>query len=886
MTRATSAARRFLSRVAALFAPGRAERNLAREVEAHLALIEDDLVARGQTRADARLEARRAFHGIEQMKERQRDERAFRALAGWPMDLKLGLRMAVRSPGLTLVAVIALAVAIGGGAAYLEFANDMFRPSIAAPGGDRLVGIITWNTAAGQPERHGLEAFRTWQRDLTLIEDLAAAAPITAPVTTADGRTADVLGVRVTASAFRLFPVAPVLGRPILDSDENPAAPAVAVIGHALWRARFNADPGVIGARVTIGDTDHTIVGVMPDRFGFPVNHNLWAPLRSAPGRAPATGPELAVFGRLAQGASKEAAQSQLASIRIDAGRLDDDPRTREVTAYVRAALGDGEMDAVATYAVNLAFLALLALCAANVATLVFGRTVTRESEITVRTALGASRGRIVSQLVAEALVLTSLAAIAGLAGARLLLNWASDVWVAAQGVPLPFWWDPRMTWETWLYAGALAAIAALIVGAAPGLKATGDAMQTRLKFAAAGATMKFGGVWTAIVIVQVGVTTFFLLMVMALASSILALERQYRDVAIDRGAYLTAWMTTDTGDGATASHEFARAREVVRQRILEAPSVIAATYTSQLPGIDHVPAILDTGGARTSVRRVEVGEGYFETFELTLVAGRDFTPREREAGSAVALVDQSFVDHVLGGRAAVGTTVREVSRRDGEPQGPALEIVGVVSDMSTAQHRTARDATLYVPIDPARAAAHFVVHAGPNARAEGLPAVAAAVRAVAVTLPSGTQMVEARTLDQTAGEDAVGFIFSAFGLVGAVAVLLATAGIYALVSFTLARRTREVGIRTALGASPRRIATGLLSRAMLQVGLGVLAGAIPGALILSSVVDTGVLRGLAAGAVAAVAVAGFLMALAAAACSVPLRRVLRIDPTQAMREG
>ena len=275
-----SALRRVLRRVTTTFRAGRAETELAREIHAHLQLLEDQFVSDGMTREDARDAARRAFGGVEQVKERQRDERAFRWLAGWPMDLKLGARMLVKSPGLTVVAVTALAVAIGAGAAYLEFTRDLMSPTLPVANADGIVGVQIWDPQRAAPETQAIHDFAVSREEADLFELLGADRWIDRHIATDDGRLERARGVEISASAFRLFPNAPLLGRTLRTDDEHPGASPVVVIGADLWQALFDAEPDAIGRTVRVGPGVHTVVGVMPQDFGFPTNKNLWVPLK------------------------------------------------------------------------------------------------------------------------------------------------------------------------------------------------------------------------------------------------------------------------------------------------------------------------------------------------------------------------------------------------------------------------------------------------------------------------------------------------------------------------------------------------------------------------------------------------------------------------------
>ena len=880
--------RRSIRRFVTLFRSGKAESDLAREITGHLQLLEDDFVAKGMSREDAQFAARRAFGGVEQAKELQRDARAFRYLAGWSMDLTLGVRMLVKSPGLTVIAVIALAVAFGAGATYLQFINGMVRPSLAFAGGDRLIGIINRDLEKNALDRRNLHDYRAWREQLTLIENIGASQDVAGDVATEDGRAGPADGVRITPSAFRLVPASPLMGRPLVDADESAASPPVAVIGEALWESRFNRDPEVLGRTVTIAKTRHAIVGVMPRAFGFPVNQNLWIPFRDdgAPVKR-GEGPPISVVGRLAPGVTLAAAQAELAAVTMRAASEDPlsnqrlQPEVRSYVASLRSSL-DISLQMMFLYMVNLAFIALLLLCAANVATLVFGRTVTREGEITVRTALGASRGRIVSQLVAEAAVLASVAAVAGLGFSRYALGLVRRAWEQAQGSAMPFWWSERLTLETFLYTALLVIIAALMIGGIPALKATGPEMQTRLKDAGAGSTMKFGGLWTSVIVTQVAFTVVFLLSVVSLGWTVLVIQQQYNDVAFQRRDYLVAQFAPNTGGEPDAAATY-RHREEFLRRLREAPAVANATYTDLLPGSDSAWPEYEFDQKVFSLRVSHIGPDFFETFGRELIAGRLFTPAEIESGANVAVVDESFVRFVLGGRSAPGQQVREVA--DSGAKGEWIEIIGVTTDISTSARKSIKDAQFYLPMgaSPPRPVT-LVVHSQPGYRSEGLGQVATALRETAADGPADTRVSQVRTMEANGEGDVVGYLFTSLAIVGAVALLLSTAGIYALISFTLVRRTREIGIRTALGASPRRIITGILSKALLQIGLGVAGGFVPGVLIVGLVSAESGRNGIVDGLTIGTAVAGFILIVAAVSCAVPLRRALRVDPTEALR--
>jgi putative ABC transport system permease protein len=887
--------RRFLLRLLSFVRFNRADADLARELEAHLRLLEDRFVVDGMPRDEASAAARRAFGGqLEQVKARHRDARSFRWLDESWLDAKLGARMLIKYPGLTLIAVVALSVAIGGGAAYLEFVNDAIRPRLPVTGGDRIVGIQLWDTTTGEADHRALHDFAAWREGVTSVEDLGAYRPMEHNLITEEGRAEPVHGVEINASAFRLVPTPPQLGRTLIEADERPGSPPVVVLGHGLWQARFGSDPAIVGRTVRLGSVAHTVVGVMPEGFGFPVNHVLWAPLRlSAAGMQRGQGPPIKIFGRLALGVRLETAQSELTSLAL---RRETDspaanhrlrPRIRPYVESLWSSFKDGLLQMRILYAVNLFFVALLAVCGANVATLVFGRTIMREGEITLRTALGASRGRIVAQLFVEALVLSSLAAAVGLAVASYGLRWGKAAWLSGTtgGAAPPFWWNDRLSVETFLYAGLLALLAAVMVGVLPALKATGAQMQSRLKTAAAGGTsMKFGGAWTAVIVTQVAITVVFLLAVVSLGWNYYANEYRGGDVAFPREKYLSARLEPDREKATPILREFER-------RLNTEPGVVGVTHATAFPGMKHSEFFVEFQSIAPSlpadrplwVQSAAVAASFFDTFDARIIAGRAFTPADVNLDRPVAIVDQTFVQKVLGGRSPVGQWVRQPQNSERPRPGPWYEIVGVVSDLSVAPTKTSEDAVLYRPATPgADAPVWIAVRVDDDARS-----LAPRLRTIAAAVDPTLRLYDVMRLDQVNESDQLAsqFFLRALALVSAVALTLSTAGVYSLMAFTVARRTREIAIRAAVGADRRHLLKDIFSRAFGQVAVGVAAGSIPGALLVAAGAPE-IARG-SAPSVAAVALAGvatFMLTVTLLACSVPARRVLRIEPVDALR--
>jgi putative ABC transport system permease protein len=911
-------------RLRAVFFRAREEAEMDEEMRFHLDMEADRLVReQGLDPAEARRRAAVAFGSVEKHREEVREARGLAWLFGMSLDFKLGARMLVKYPGLTLVGGIAIAFAIGVGAAAFKVVSAVASPSIPLDEGSRIVGLRNWDARRSRVEERALHDFAAWRDELRTVEELGAFQTVERNLITAAGEAEPVLVAEMSAAGFRVARVPPLLGRALVDADERPGAPPVMVIGHDEWRRRFGGDPGIVGRALRLGETAYTVVGVMPDGFAFPVSHTIWVPLRLDPlAHERGRGPEIRVFGRLAPGVSLREARAELATLgRRAAADFPDTHRhlRPEVLPYAESIFPlrlDGSFRA-AMWSVNLFFVLFLVLICTNVAMLMFARTATRESEIVVRTALGASRGRIVMQLFAEALVLGGLGALIGLAAAAFGLRWGLSVMEGTmdvmEGGSLPFWVDASLSPATVLYAALLTVLGAVVAGVMPALKVT-RGLGSRLRQAAVGTPgARFGGVWTAAIVAQVALTVA--LPAAAFFTRRDAVQIRSREVPFAAGEYLSARVEMDRAALLAASDSgrsalrarFAASRRELERRLAAEPAVAGAAYASLLPRMDHPQRRieLDEGGAGRPgpspghcegpmtpqqwdcVSSASVDAGYFGVLEAPVLAGRGFHAGDLEPGSRVVVVNRSFVERALGGRNPVGRRLRYLDPEDPDEAGPDREpgpwheIVGVVRDlgMSDGSDPGESGAGVYHPMDAGAASSVYLA-----ARVRGDPAAfAPRLRAVAAAVDPTLRLHDPVPLDQVASGSlkVIAFWFRIVALASLVALLLSLAGIYSVMSFTVARRTREIGVRVALGADPRRIVAAIFARPLRQVALGVAAGsALVGLLVFAMYSGAP-----SPGQVAMVAAyAALMMGVCLLACIVPTRRALRVEPTEALR--
>lgn len=836
------------------------------------------------------------------------------ASVSW-LDVKLGLRMLVKYPGLTLVGGLGMAVAIVIGACFFAVLYSYLQPTVPLDEGERVVGIELWDAAASNQEPRSLHDFVTWRAELKSVEDVGAFRTVYRNLITPERPVESVRLAEITASGFRLARVPALLGRSLVPDDEREGAPHVVVIGYDAWRMQFASDPAVVGRSVRLGTTTHTVVGVMPEGFAFPMNHRFWTPLRAEPSAYERRqGPELTVFGRLAPGATLDAAQAELMMVgqrtasAFPATHAQLRPRIMPYTALF--------MDGTARWELHLIQLLvsmLLVVICVNVAILVYARTATRRSEIAVRSALGASRRRIVAQLFIEALVLSAGAAAVGLGLASLILRQVD----AAIGRELahfggaPFWMNFGLSFGTVLYVLALTVLAAVLVGVVPALKATGHRLQSGLRQLGGGTGMLLGRTWTVLIVAQVAFAVAVL--PAAVFSAWTSLRYGTAEPGFAAEEFLTARLEMDQETPLSTKSE-AHEREIATRygnlqselvrRLESVPSVSEVTFTQNIPG-QEPGARIEVDGMRSSaataydstarpavVTSHEVGFArvdirFFDAFGVPILTGRRFTPGDLGAAAATVIVNRAFVQQFLGGGSALGRRIRYDSTGGGStPQhvevGRWYEIVGVVDDFpATAMEQpgVARG-TLYYPL--ALGQVH-PVNLAVRVRGTTPAAFAPQLREITTALDPTLQLRETRPMDEVmrSEQGAMRLAALALGLVTVSVLLLSAAGIYALMSFTVAQRRREIGVRSALGADPRQILGSVFSRALRQLVVGLVVGAAAAAMV--DRLTGGELMG-GQGAILLPGVSMLMLVVGLLAAVGPARRGLRIQPTEALR--
>ncbi len=813
-------------------------------------------------------------------------------MVSW-LDWKLAARMLLKYPALTVIGGLSLSGAIALGAVGTEVAGELLYKRLPFEDGERIVRLETQDTAASRVEPRVLHDFAIWRRSLKTVVELGAARVGERSVLTGEGRNESLRAAEITASAFPLTRVPPALGRALQPADEAPGAPPVVVLGYDGWQRQFLRDPAIIGRVVDVGRTPRTVVGVMPPRFGFPHNQQIWVPLtvQDAP---PREGPSVQVFGRLADGATWEDAAAELEAVSAAAAAREPSTHARlrtRVRAFAGRTPGDPlEIQALAVHAI---VLLLLGAVSANVATLLFARTAMREAELVVRHALGASRARVIAQIVTEGLVLALAAAIFGLVLAQWAVRfaWARASQIRADG--LPFWVDLTLEPVTVAYALLLALVATAMVGVLPAVKATSASVPPGLKgVTSTGGTMTFGGIWSFIVGAQVACTLLFVPAAAGFART--AGEDRARWDAFPSERFLTFRLRMDhetladergLPDEARIGARRALAYDDLARRLREEPGVTHVTFGDTILMMspewsqleierDGAPPVRLEGNYEGGFELAAVGAGYHDVFGARVVAGRGLQAADAGAANRPVVVNEAFMRKV--GRNPVGARIRTLPRQARPETGPWQEIVGVVTDgeMDAGGAEYVYRAASAAELDPLVVAVRVEGDAAPL-----VPRVAGLARQI----DAGLQLQEIATLQsvvaQRHGSAAFGDAIIRAILIGA--VVFAAAGLYALMTVAVSRRTREIGIRVALGASRRRVLGSVFARAARQLGGGIVAG---NSLILLIAWRA---DSLTADLLVSSTITSVLMAaVGVLACAAPARRALRVQPTDALRQG
>jgi putative ABC transport system permease protein len=884
------------SKLKALIWRRRLDRDLDDELAFHLAMREADLVRGGTGPDGARDEARRRFGNVSRFKEQSRDIWTFPSVESLVQDIRFALRTLRKSPAFTCVAVLALAIGIGGNTAIFSLVDAVRARALPYAEPDRLVAL--WgNVLRARVERRGTSYpdYTDWRQQAKSFDDMAAVDQQS--ITLAGGDETERINAEfASAHYFSVLGVAAVRGRTFLDDEDVVARPAyVAVLSDGLWKRRFGADPQIVGKPITLccALRDYTVVGVMPPGFkGITDSAELWVPFATyAPPAVMADRGTrgFAPIARLKRGVTLAAARAEMDGIARQLERAY--PDTNEKRGIEVSPL-DVEMvgalrPALAMLMIAVAFVLLIAC--ANVANLLIARSEARRREIAVRAALGAGRGRLARQLITESCVLTGIGAIAGLAVA----HEAVTLLVAQSPVTFPSFVAPHLDVRVAAFTIAVSLACGILVGIAPGLQARSVDLNSALKEAARGSEgRRSHRIRGALVIGELSMAVVLLVgagLMIRSVRNLAALDPGFDPdhvlalrVSIPRA---NAAPSTPSGGPAAAPRPVILGRELIA-RLRAVPGVTAVALGTDLPldgsaaaafyAAEGMPATTAQNIPRAYVHRVS--PEFFSTLRIRFVAGRTFEESELVPAPTAIVVSERVVKRFWPGQDPIGKRVKFGALGSANPWMTIVGVVGDVKYRGLPDNPTA-DPDLYVPFADRNSLIALAVRASvPPANL--VTPLRALIRSIDPTIP----VYATATLDELIGSQTSRSRFTMWlmGVFAAIALALAVVGIYGVMSYLVSQRTQEIGIRMALGATGGDILRLVVGNGARLIAAGVAIG-VAAAFALQRLVAT-LLFGVTAADSASIAAIAILSVVALAACYLPAARATRVDPLNALR--
>lgn len=883
------------AKMKALFKRKQLDWDLNDELAFHLAMREAKNRERGIASEEARYAARRQFGNVMRIKEACREAWSFVSLETTWRDLRYGARTLAKNPGFTAVAVLATALGIGVNTGIFSVLNGVALKLLPVPKADQIVSVDQIfhgkfrRILYGESGLFSYSEYKNYRANNHVFSGLLAYAPFLEATLGGENPT-ELMGAEASCNFFDVLGERPVMGRTFVEDDcRAPGASAVVVLSDDLWRTRFGADRQIVGKSVLLNRTKFAVIGVAAPGFGGldPWPSEFWAPATMQKALQPDSdllaednASWLALLGRVRPGVSLDEVRADLGVI---AGGTDQLYPGRTTTLVIHRATFMGRPDersvAFGIGAVVLAAVGLVLLIAcANVANLLLARASARQKEIAIRLSIGGSRWRIVRQLLTESLLIAFLGGMMGSLLALWSVKGIAGYLLAhlPQGIPRLVW-DISPDLHVWGYSLALTALTGTVFGLAPALHATRQDLSTAAKGDGGGLIRKAarGGLLrSTLVSVQVAMC-----MVLLLAAGLL-IRGLYRAQTVDPGFEMKGITQAEfnlPSQGYSTEKAQAFQRELVA-RVQALPGVDEVEQAQATPlGSQRMHTILTPQG-ETQVRRFEfnvVSPGFFTMLGMPIVRGRTFTEGETRSDAPVLVITESTARRLWPGQDALGKTLRDGMRKEYEYQ-----VVGIVKDSQVSHLGQSDELFFYRPAGPKEGdALQLLVHSKSSDAA-----TIQAIREVMRTLDPGLIVGVTKLADNLEAWRVPSRIVAALsGVLGALALLLASIGVHGVVSYGVSQRIREIGIRMTLGADGRDVMRLVLRQALRPVAIGAVVGVIGCAAV--SQVLSGVLYGLGAhDPIAFIGVPAFLLGVAFLASYVPARRAVRVDPVVALR--
>jgi putative ABC transport system permease protein len=870
--------RAIVARLLALFRGRKLDRELNDEILAHMELAEHDALAAGLTPEEASRAARRNFGGIEEMKEDHRDHRGVRWMDNLLRDFRYGLGSLARDPGFAAVAIGLLALGIGANSAMFSIVDAVLLKPLPFPEPDRMVRVRESPPEGRNPTT--TLTFLDWKKQTDIFEVLSVECPTRATLLTS-GYPARIAGKQVSADYFQVFGVYPQLGRPFAKGEDQPGAAPVVILSHAFWRARFAGDPGILNRTLILDGEPHRIIGVLPAGTFDRDEAMFWEPLIFAKDQMNRSAHWLTPIGRLRTGVSIERAQAKMTTLRAS---LNDVIYQKDwgfaVDPFAQLLVGDTLRRSI--YLTFGAVLMVLLIACANVANLALAKGATRRKEMALRTALGASRGRLIAQLLTESLVLSILGGLTGIALGALLLHLATPLLAAS----LPFTATLSLDLRVLSFA-AMTVLAALILsGLLPSLQTSFGTLSSALNQSSRGSSGSNAVVRRTIVIAEVAASVVLVCGAALLFRSLAKLQQVDAGVRIDHVVTMSVDLPSATYPTPASA---ARFYENVVQRLRSVPGVEQASASQSLPlqGVQWGEYMTVPGVSQPLVVRLKlVDPWYFSTLRIPIENGRGIKQGDRAGAPPVVVINQEVARQLSKtfGPNSVGRSVAiDVPGYGTIPESHInMQIVGVIHSEHTSRLDEAPESVAYLPLAQAPRQDFKIVVQTRSAPALTMPGIREAVQQIDPHLPLGDIM----TMEEVKQESTLQARQPTWvlGVFAGVAALLAALGLYGVLANAVTQQRREIGIRMAVGARSSDVLSHVLRSAfsMLIVGL---AGGLVGAFALTRLLKNLLFQVSALDPVAITTACALMTFIGILAAWIPASRATHVDPMTVLRD-
>ena len=806
-------------------------------------------------------------------------------------DIRFGLRMLLKSPSVSIVATIALALGIGANTAIFSVVNAVLLRPLPFPDSDSLVAVFETDTQRGQQRgSHSYPNFMDLRAQNTVFERVSCYHSSDF-IMTGRGEPARLLGTVVTTDLFPLLGVQPMLGRTFLPDEDKPTETGrVVILSHALFQRRFGGDPSIINQPVTLDGIRFTVVGVMPPSFEFPIQNDpveLWTTIAGdASGKEPITAQRgahfLRVIARLKSGVSQEQAQAELTTIGARLEQQYPDTNTHKsirLDSALKALVGDVRP----TLLILLGAVACVLLIAcANVANLLLARATGRHKEMAIRAALGASRIRVIRQLLTESVLLSLVGGGVGL----LLAVWWSDLLVALGKDDIPRAIHVGMDWRVLGFTLGVSLLTGLIFGLAPAFHSSKTELVESLKEGGRGTSegARRNRVRNVLVVAELAIAMILLVGAGLLIQSLWRLQKVNSGLQPENVLTFNVVLPDVKYNSERQSQFFID----LKKRLATMPGVVTASSIFPLPlSDDRIVISFEIDGRpmapkdHPSADFFTTGVDYFKTMGIPIIKGRDFDDRDKHGSTPVVIVTEKFARQFFPNEDAIGKRIRPgISTYDDEDS-TMREIVGIVGDVRNRSLSTDPPPAYYVPQTQLPFTQLVAVLKTSNEPRSLISAVTKEVAAMDQDVP----LFAVKSMEEylSASVAAPRFSTTLLSIFAAVALVLTVVGLYGVMSYSVAQRTNEIGIRLALGAQSRDVLLMIVKQGSTLILLGLVIG-LAGAFALTRLI-TSLLFGVTAKDPFTFAAVGLLLAIVALlACYVPALRATKVDPMDALR--